>query len=67
MGRVLTALADVLALLRLAAEVRAAWRAGRQGGPAAEPGGAAQLGGQAEAPAPDRPGGVGPGGPAAGA
>lgn len=66
MGRVVGILGGVLYALRLLADALLIARDIRGGGAPTEPLGAAELGGAPEAPAPDRAGGVGPGGPTAG-
>ena len=67
MGRVITLLADALALARLALEVRAAWRANARLGAPADLEGAPDVGGPTETTSPDGAGGVGPPGPSTGA
>lgn len=66
MGRLVGVLGGVLYALRLLADGLLIARDLRDARATAEPGGAPQLGGPTEAGAPDRPGGVGPGGPSAG-
>lgn len=66
MGRALGFLADVLALARLALELRTAWRENARLGAEADPLGAPDVGGSAEARSEDGARGVGPSGPSAG-